>query len=127
MLTDRRRPLQRWLANGDALIWLNASAIGLLLLLAAGLIGLIAARGLVAFWPAPSPVRAAPSCVASCSRHKATDRMLKPAPMDITGFAWSDSRATESGSKPWSRAIEIPAMAVPVVCSVRPPSLSIVR
>lgn len=53
MLTDRRRGLQRWLASGEAFVWLNASAIGLALLMALGLLGLLAVRGVSYFWPAP--------------------------------------------------------------------------
>ena len=39
--------------KGDSWIWLNASAVAVCLILVAGLLGLIAVRGLGHFWPAP--------------------------------------------------------------------------
>ena len=45
--------VRHWVATGDPWVWLNASAVTICVLLVAGLIGIIAARGLGHFWPSP--------------------------------------------------------------------------
>ncbi len=45
--------VRQWFAAGTPWIWLQAAAVSLSLLLVIGLLGLIAARGLVHFWPGP--------------------------------------------------------------------------
>jgi phosphate transport system permease protein len=41
-----------WIASGAPWIWLNAGAVAICMILVAGLLGLIAVRGLENFWPA---------------------------------------------------------------------------
>ncbi len=48
----RQASLTGWFSNGDPWIWLNAGAVSLSLLMVAGLVALIMARGLGHFWPA---------------------------------------------------------------------------
>jgi phosphate transport system permease protein len=48
-----RKSLKQWVAAGDPWIWLNAGAISICLIAVAGLLVLIAARGLGHYWPAP--------------------------------------------------------------------------
>lgn len=43
-----------WLRSGEPLIWLSAACVTLCLLAVCGLLGLLAARGLGAFWPVPA-------------------------------------------------------------------------
>lgn len=45
--------LRQWFSGGTPWIWLQASAVSLSLLLVIGLLGLIAGRGLIHFWPSP--------------------------------------------------------------------------
>jgi phosphate transport system permease protein len=47
-----RASLRQWLANGDPWIWLTAGAISVCLIAVAGLLVVIALRGLGHFWPA---------------------------------------------------------------------------
>ena len=44
--------MRTWFKSGAPWIWLNASAVSVSLIMVAGLLGLIAARGLGHFWPA---------------------------------------------------------------------------
>jgi len=44
--------IKKWYVSGEPYIWLNAGAVSLCLIMVAGLIGLIAVRGLEHFWPA---------------------------------------------------------------------------
>ena len=44
--------LKSWYRGGSPWIWLNAAAVSVSLIMVFGLLGLIAARGLVYFWPA---------------------------------------------------------------------------
>lgn len=50
MLADDRK--EGWWSSGAPWIWLNAMAVGIGVAAVAGLLGLIAARGLAHFWPA---------------------------------------------------------------------------
>lgn len=45
--------LRRWFARGTPWIWLQAAAVSLSLVMVAGLVVLLATRGLSHFWPAP--------------------------------------------------------------------------
>lgn len=48
-----RSSFKQWMANGEPWIWLNAGAISVCLIAVAGLLVLIAVRGLGHYWPAP--------------------------------------------------------------------------
>jgi phosphate transport system permease protein len=56
MLRRHNSGTRAWLASGEPWIWLNAAAVGISILAVAGLLTLIAVRGLAHFWP--SDVRA---------------------------------------------------------------------
>ena len=45
--------IRTWFKSGLPWVWLNAAAVSVSILLVVGLLGLIAVRGLVHFWPAP--------------------------------------------------------------------------
>ena len=45
--------LKSWFSSGEPWIWLNAGAVSISLVMVAGLLALIAVRGLSHFWPAP--------------------------------------------------------------------------
>lgn len=45
------RSLTQWVAKGTPWVWINAGAVAISVLMVLGLVGLIAARGLVYFWP----------------------------------------------------------------------------
>ena len=45
--------IRQWIASGAPWVWLNAAAVSACILLVAGLLALIAWRGLGHFWPAP--------------------------------------------------------------------------
>lgn len=47
------KKIQEWFATGDPYIWLNAGAVSVCVLMVAGLLFLISARGLGHFWPTP--------------------------------------------------------------------------
>ncbi len=44
--------LRKWFASGSPWVWLNAGAVAISVVLVLGLLGVIATRGLVHFWPA---------------------------------------------------------------------------
>lgn len=44
--------LKEWTKSGEPWVWLNAGAVAICMIMVVGLLGLIAARGLVHFWPA---------------------------------------------------------------------------
>lgn len=44
--------LKKWVASGSPWVWLNAGAVAISVVLVLGLLGVIASRGLVHFWPA---------------------------------------------------------------------------
>ncbi|WBE24276.1 phosphate ABC transporter permease PstA [Denitrificimonas caeni] len=44
--------LRKWVASGSPWVWLNAGAVAISVVLVLGLLGVIATRGLVHFWPA---------------------------------------------------------------------------
>lgn len=44
--------LKKWFASGSPWVWLNAGAVAISVVLVLGLLGVIATRGLVHFWPA---------------------------------------------------------------------------
>lgn len=44
--------LKKWVATGSPWVWLNAGAVAISVVLVLGLLGVIASRGLVHFWPA---------------------------------------------------------------------------
>lgn len=44
--------LKKWVASGSPWVWLNAGAVAISVVLVLGLLGIIASRGLVHFWPA---------------------------------------------------------------------------
>jgi phosphate transport system permease protein len=44
--------IRQWFKSGDPWVWLNAAAVSINIILVGGLLGLIAVRGLVHFWPA---------------------------------------------------------------------------
>ncbi|MCK9238587.1 MAG: phosphate ABC transporter, permease protein PstA, partial [Thiopseudomonas sp.] len=44
--------LRKWFASGSPWVWLNAGAVAISVVLVLGLLGVIASRGLVHFWPA---------------------------------------------------------------------------
>lgn len=44
--------LRKWFATGSPWVWLNAGAVAISVVLVLGLLGVIATRGLVHFWPA---------------------------------------------------------------------------
>lgn len=44
--------LNKWVASGSPWVWLNAGAVAISVVLVLGLLGVIATRGLVHFWPA---------------------------------------------------------------------------
>ena len=44
--------LKKWVATGSPWVWLNAGAVAISVVLVLGLLGVIATRGLVHFWPA---------------------------------------------------------------------------
>lgn len=46
-----RVSLKKWTQKGDPWVWLNAGAVAISLVMVVGLLGLIAAKGLVHFWP----------------------------------------------------------------------------
>ncbi len=46
----RRSPLQ-WLGSGEPLVWLNAAAVAISVLIVVGLLLLLATRGAAYFWP----------------------------------------------------------------------------
>jgi len=48
----RKFTLRNWLASGAPWIWITAAGVGINILMVAGLVGLIAFRGLAHFWPA---------------------------------------------------------------------------
>ena len=43
--------LKKWVASGSPWVWLNAGAVAISVVLVLGLLGVIASRGLVHFWP----------------------------------------------------------------------------
>ncbi len=45
--------IRNWFKSGSPWVWLSASAVSISILLVVALLGLIAARGLVYFWPSP--------------------------------------------------------------------------
>ncbi len=47
-----RVSLRKWFASGSPWVWLNAGAVAISVVLVLGLLGVIALRGLVHFWPA---------------------------------------------------------------------------
>ena len=47
------KKIQAWFATGEPYIWLNAGAVSVCVLMVAGLLFLIASRGLGHFWPTP--------------------------------------------------------------------------
>ena len=47
--------LKKWVASGSPWVWLNAGAVAISVVLVLGLLGVIASRGLVHFWPAKPP------------------------------------------------------------------------
>jgi len=49
--TKSKRNVARWIAKGNPWVWLNAGAVTISVLMVVGLVGLIAVRGLVYFWP----------------------------------------------------------------------------
>lgn len=51
MLRERNAGLRAWLASGELWIWANATAVGIGIAAVAGLVLLIAVRGLAHFWP----------------------------------------------------------------------------
>ncbi|MDX1519636.1 MAG: phosphate ABC transporter, permease protein PstA, partial [Gammaproteobacteria bacterium] len=44
--------VKKWYASGDPYVWLNAGAVSVCIIMVAGLLALIAVRGLGHFWPA---------------------------------------------------------------------------
>lgn len=44
--------IRKWFASGSPWVWLNAGAVAISVVLVLGLLGVIASRGLVHFWPA---------------------------------------------------------------------------
>lgn len=48
-----RISFKKWAEKGDPWVWLNAGAVAISLVMVIGLLGLIAAKGLVHFWPHP--------------------------------------------------------------------------
>ena len=44
--------IKNWFNSGTPFVWLNAGAVSICIIMVAGLIGLIAVRGLGHFWPA---------------------------------------------------------------------------
>ena len=44
--------VREYFKSGDAWVWLNAGAVAISLIMVAGILGLIAVRGLGHFWPA---------------------------------------------------------------------------
>ena len=52
MLKERQTSMRSWLASGEPWVWANAAAVGISVVAVAGLLLLIAIRGLAHFWPA---------------------------------------------------------------------------
>jgi phosphate transport system permease protein len=51
MLRQRATSLRTWVKSGEPWIWFNAAAVGLSIAAVAGILLLIAVRGLAHFWP----------------------------------------------------------------------------
>ncbi len=107
-------------AHGEPAIWMTGGALALALLMIVGLLGLVAARGLVTFWPAPivrlqladgaivqgEVTREEPLPTGDAPGRR---RLLRTENFELTGehFRWVDDAAVLAESRPeWALLVE---------------------